>query len=168
VRNWYGREETLRWSDAIIDNRLYDIKNYNDFFIIIKENLLRKKGKYMSFLQINDGVVSIDCKEIQSYWVNPPFIKELKFDIKVIDNKTPLEEFFLKIQSDIKSSFLGNTKINDIVDIYHLYSIYNDGNINEIWSCNQLFVKRHKKYFSSVDEFKHLFDESLVKIKRIK
>ena len=122
----------------------------------------------MSFLQINNEVVSIDCKEIQSYWVNPPFIKELKFDIKVIDNNTPLEEFFLKIQSDIKSSFLGNTKINDIVDIYHLYSIYNDGNINEIWSCNQLFVKRHKKYLSSVDEFKNLFDESLVKIKRIK
>ena len=166
--NWYGREETLRWSDVIIDKRLYDIKNYSDFFIIIKENLLRKKDKYMSSLQINNGVVSINCKEIQSYWVNPPFIKELKFDIKVIDNNTPLEEFFLKIQSDIKSSFLGNTKINDIVDIYHLYSIYNDGNINEIWSCNQLFVKRHKKYLSSVDEFKNLFDESLVKIKRIK
>src|SRR3989344_1070110 len=146
--NWYGREETLRWADVIIDNRFYDIKNYNDFFTIIKENLLRKKDKYTSFLQINDGAISIDCKEIQSYWVNPPFIK--------------------KIQSDINSSFLGNTKINDIVDIYHLYSIYNDGKINEIWSCNQLFVKRHKKYLSSVDEFKNLFDESLVKIKRIK
>jgi len=32
--NWYGREETLRWSDVIIDKRLYDIKNYSDFFII--------------------------------------------------------------------------------------------------------------------------------------
>ncbi len=166
--NWYGREETLRWSDVIIDERLNSIENYNEFFAIIKENLFSKQNKYMSFLQINDGIISIDCKGIQSYRVNPPFIKELKFNIKVINNKTPLEEFFLKIQSDINSSFLGNTKINDVVDIYHLYSIYNDGNINEIWSCNQLFVKRHKKYLSTLKEFKDLFDKNIVKINRIK
>lgn len=166
--NWYGREETLRWSDVIATQKIYGNQNYSNFFPIIKEELQKKKDKYFSLLRINNGVINIDCAGIQSYWATPAYIKELKFDIKVVDNKTSLEEFFLKIQSAINVAYLKETKINDIIDIYHLYSIYKDCGLKEIWSCNQKFVKRHKKYLSLVDEFKDLFDENILKINRIK
>lgn len=166
--NWYGREETLRWSDVLIDKRMFNIKNHKDFFGLIKENLHKKERRYHSSMQVKNGVVSVDCGKIQSYWATPPFLKELNFDIHVIENRTALDDFFLKIQSAVNAAYLQETKINDIVDIYHLYSIYEDGDLNEIWSCNQQFVKRHKKYLSSVDEFKKLFDENIVNIKRIK
>ncbi|MGQ9706378.1 MAG: hypothetical protein ACUVWP_05155 [bacterium] len=62
---------------------------------------------------------------------------------------------------------MGKLKINDVVDIYHLYSLYNDSRIIEVCSCNQEFVKRHEKYLRTMEEFKDLFDDNVVKIKRI-
>lgn len=85
-----------------------------------------------------------------------------------MSNNFSLEDFFKKLQSTINAAYMGTLKINDVVDIYHLYSLYNDGNIKEVWSCNQQFVRRHEKYLKTVEEFKDLFDDNVVMIRRIK
>jgi hypothetical protein len=166
--NWYGREETLRWSDVVINDKLQQIQNYKEFFKTLKREIENKRQKYLSMLNVENKLLNIDCKNIQSYWITPSFIKDLHIKIKVITNKISIENFFQKIQSVMNTTYMGTLKINDVVDIYHLYSLYNDSNIKEVWSCNQQFVKRHKKYLQLVDEFKDLFNSKIVTIKRIK
>jgi hypothetical protein len=138
------------------------------FFEALKLRIENKKQKYLSMLKIENQCLSINCEDIQYYWITPLFIKDLKIEIRVIYNNLSLEDFFKKIQSTVNAAYMGTLKINDVVDIYHLYSLYNDGNIKEVWSCNQQFIKRHEKYLKTVDEFKDLFDDNIVTIKRIR
>ncbi|MFH1476413.1 MAG: hypothetical protein ABIH24_02820 [Verrucomicrobiota bacterium] len=166
--NWYGREETLRWSDVVINEKFKEMQNSEGFFQLLNQQIENKKQNYLAMLQIKNKHLNINCKHIQSYWITPVFIKDLDLKIKVIPNGLSLEDFFGKLQSAINFAHKETFKINDIVDIYHLYSIYNDANVKEIWSCNQLFVKRHEKYLKTVEEFKDLFNDNLVTIKRIK
>lgn len=166
--NWYGREETLRWSDGVINCKIREIQNSEEFFEALNLQIENKKQKYLSMLKIKNQCLDINCEYIQSYWITPSFIKDLNIKIKVIPNNLSLEDFFKKLQSTLNAAYMGTLKINDVVDIYHLYSLYNDGNIREVWSCNQQFVKRHEKYLKAVEEFKDLFDDNVVMIKRIK
>ena len=166
--NWYGREETLRWSDIVTCDKLKHTQTYKDFFETVKKELENKKEKYLSMLVIENQYLDIDCKYIQSYWITPLFVRDTHIKIEVITNNISVENFFQKLQSVMNTAYMGTLKINDVVDIYHLYSLYNDANITEVWSCNQQFVKRHKKYLQSVDEFKDLFNKNIVTIKRIK
>lgn len=166
--NWYGREETLRWSEVASNDKFRQIQNSKEFFEILNQELKNKKEKYLFLLKIKNQYLEINCDLIQSYWITPSFIKDLKLKIKVIPNDISLEDFFKKLQSTINAAYMGTLKINDVVDIYHLYSLYKDGNIKEVWSCNQQFVKRHEKYLKTVEEFKHLFDSNIVMIRRIK
>ncbi len=166
--NWYGREETLRWSDVVINDKVQRTENHEEFVRILRQQLEDKKERYISMLKIENNCLTIDCRDIQSYWITPQFINDLQIKIKVIPNKLSIEDFFQKLQSVINAAYMGTLKINDVVDIYHLYSLYYDGSIRDIWSCNQQFVKRHEKYLKSVDEFKTLFDSNIVTIKRIK
>lgn len=166
--NWYGREETLRWSDVIINEKFQEIRNSEDFFEILNKQIENKKQMYLAMLKIKNQHLDINCEYIQSYWITPSFIKDLKLKIKVIPNNLSLEDFFKQLQSSINAAYMGTLKINDVVDIYHLYPLYNGGNIKEVWSCNQQFVKRHEKYLKTVEEFKDLFDDNIVTIKRIK
>jgi hypothetical protein len=166
--NWYGREETLRWSDAVINDKFQEIQNSEEFFKILNQQIENKKQKYLSMLKIKNQHLDINCEYIQSYWITPLFTKDLSLKIKTIPNNLSLEDFFKKLQSTVNAAYMGTLKINDVVDIYHLYSLYNDGNIKEVWSCNQQFVKRHEKYLKTVEEFKDLFDDNVVTIKRIK
>lgn len=166
--NWYGREETLRWSDVIIDDEVQRVQHREEFFKTLNQRLEGKKEKYSSMLKIENNYLNIDCRDIQSYWITPQFINDLQIKIKVVPNRLSLEDFFQRLQSVINATYMGKLKINDVIDIYHLYSLYYEAEIPEVWSCNQQFVKRHKKYLESVDEFKDLFDSSIVTIKRIK
>jgi hypothetical protein len=166
--NWYGREETLRWSDVVINDKLQQIQNYKEFFETLKQEIENKRQKYLSMLKVENQHLNINCEDIQSYWITPSFVRDLHIKIEVITNNISIENFFQKLQSVMNTAYMGTLKINDAVDIYHLYSLYNDSNIKEVWSCNQQFVKRHKKYLQLVDEFKDLFDSNIVTIKRIK
>jgi len=166
--NWYGREETLRWSDVVINNDIQKSQNYEEFFKILKQLLDNKKEKYASMLKIKKDYLNIDSEGIQSYWITPQFITDLRIKIKVIPNKFSIEYFFQKLQSVINNAYMGKLKVNDVVDIYHIHSLYHDACVPEVWSCNQQFVKRHKKYLKSVDEFKSLFDSKIMTIRRIK
>lgn len=167
AENWYGREETLRWSDIIINDKFQKIQNSKEFFEALNQELENKKEKYLSLLKVENRYMEINCESIQSYWITPLFIKNVNIRIKVIPNKLSLEEFFKKLQSTVNAAYMGTLKVNDVVDIYHLYSLYNNGNIREVWSCNQQFVKRHEKYLKTVEEFKDLFDNRIIMIKRI-
>lgn len=167
AENWYGREETLRWSDVIINDKFQKIQDPKEFFEALNQELENKKKKYLSLLKIKNQYMEINCEFIQSYWITPSFIKDVNIKIKVIPNNLSLEGFFKKLQSTVNAAYMGTLKVNDVVDIYHLYSLYNDGNIREVWSCNQQFVKRHEKYLKTVEEFKDLFDNNIVMIKRI-
>jgi hypothetical protein len=166
--NWYGREETLRWSDAVIGDEFQEIQNSKEFFEVLNHQIENKKQKYLSMLKIKNQHLDISCDYIQSYWITPLFTKNLSITIMVIPNSLSLEDLFKKLQSSVNAAYMGTLKINDVVDIYHLYSLYNDGNIKEVWSCNQQFVKKHEKYLKTVEEFRDLFDKNAVTIKRIK
>jgi len=166
--NWYGREETLRWSDAVIGDEFQEIQNSKEFFEVLNRQIENKKQKYLSMLKIKNQHLDISCDYIQSYWITPLFTKNLRITIMVIPNSLSLEDLFKKLQSSVNAAYMGTLKINDVVDIYHLYSLYNDGNIKEVWSCNQQFVKKHETYLKTVEEFRDLFDKNAVTIKRIK
>lgn len=168
AENWYGREETLRWSDVVINDEFQGIHDSEEFFKTLNQQMENKKQKYLSMLKIKNQCLDINCEYMQSYWITPLFTKDLRLKIKVIPNSLSLEDFFKKLQSTLNATYMRTLKINDVVDIYHLYSLYNDGNIKEVWSCNQQFVKRHEKYLKTVEEFKDLFDDNIVIIKRIK
>ncbi|GEM_PF-2396965 len=165
--NWYGREETLRWSDIVIKEEIQNANSTEDFFDSLNRQLEKKKQVYSSMLKINDGFLNIDCTKIQSYWITPSFSEDLKLQIRVVDNEITLEAFFSILQSAINSAYMGKFKINNVVDVYHLYSLYKDTGVREVWSCNQQFAKVHKEYLKTTDDFKDLFDTSIVKIKRI-
>jgi len=167
AENWYGREETLRWSDVVICADFQKIMSPGDFFDALVRRIESKKQKYLSMLRVSDQCLDIDCKHIQSYWVTPSFTKELHIRIEVIPNKRSLEDFFRKLQSSMNTAYMERLRINDVIDIYHLYSLYYDGHITEVLSCNQQFVKRHEKYLKVVEEFKDLFDKKVVAITRI-
>jgi len=163
AENWYGREETLRWSDVICD-----IERDDNFFDEISEALNKKKDYYLNLLKEDNQKIFIRSSDIKSYWVSPSHIKELAFEIIIIKNRISVQEFFEKLQPIINSVYKEKISLNDMIDFYHLYSLYYDGNINEIWSCNQNFVKRHERYLNNLDsnEFSEVF--RLAKIRRIK
>jgi len=166
--NWYGREETLRWADIFVNDKFEEIQNFQKFYEILNQQMKNKREKYHSMLNIENEYLVIDCKNIQSYWITPSFIKDLKIKIKVIPNTLSPEDFFKKLQSTINTAYMKKLRINDVMDIYHLYSLYNDGDIREVWSCNQRFVKEHEKYLKTVKEFRDLFNKNVVTIRRIK
>lgn len=50
--NWYGREETLRWSDVVINNKFQKIQNSKEFFETLNQRIENKKQKYLAMLKI--------------------------------------------------------------------------------------------------------------------
>lgn len=162
-----GRMETLRWSDVLYSEEFNKVNDRDEFFKNLDESIEMKKNKYVSLLN-GDKEININCKNIQPYWETPEYEDDFNIQIKIIQNKKKFENFFSLITQYLNEDLIRKIKINDTIDIYHLYSLYYDGNISEIWTCNQNFVKKHKKYLKNINEFERLFSEDEVKINYIK
>jgi len=67
AENWYGREETLRWSDVVINDKFQGIHNSEEFFKALNQQMENKKQKYLSMLKIKNQCLDINCEYIQSY-----------------------------------------------------------------------------------------------------
>ncbi len=64
AENWYGREETLRWSDC-----LWDInENTDDFWGSLENSLNEKRGVYFQTLKDDADEILIESSRIMSYW----------------------------------------------------------------------------------------------------
>jgi hypothetical protein len=163
AENWYGREETLRWCDA-----LSAANDSADFFERVRDYLLRKKERYLSKLSLDADIIRVDSGEIESYWITPGHQKNFSIEVTVIKNNLSLEEFFSQIQPIVAEVYKEKVTINDVMDFYHLFSLCYDAAVNEIWSCNQKFVRRHERYLRTLhnDKFADVF--RAVKIRRIK
>ena len=163
AENWYGREETLRWSDITLGVSA----NGDEFFVELRDKIDKRKEDYLRILREDSDTLSINASQMKSYWVSPEFEENLRVEVRIIENKMSLKEFFDMLQPTINKLYREKITINDIVDLYHLFSLHYDGGIREIWSCNQQFVKKHEKYLKNLDNelgvlFKH------TRIKRIK
>jgi hypothetical protein len=130
--------------------------------------LKRKRDAYISALKVKEGTLEINCEHIKSYWATPGFRKDLTIRVRVVPNGLRLEDFFTKLESSLNEAYRGKTRINDIVDLYHLHSLYHDASLHEVWSCNQQFVRRHERHLRMTPGFAELFDKSQVKVMRIK
>ncbi len=88
--------------------------------------------------------------------------------IKIVNNKYSLQDFFSELQPIINTVYREKVTINDVIDFYHLFSLYYAAGVAEVWSCNQNFVKRHEKYLENLNsnKFSEVFKN--VRIKRIK
>lgn len=164
AENWYGREETLRWSDT-------SLKICSDgatFFSELESNLNKKKESYLQILIEDVSTLVIKASEIKSYWVSPEFETDLVVEVEVVENEKSLHNFFEMFQPIANSLYREKVTINDGIDLYHLFSLYHDAKVREIWSCNQNFVKRHERYLKALDDeaFSILFKDT--KIRRIK
>ncbi len=163
AEKWYGREETLRWGDAILS-----VGDKRDFYEAICEYLDKKRDAYFKIINKDAQKITLTSSQINSYWVRPDYKKDLTVEVRVIDNRMTLQEFFNGLQSIVNTFYKEKITMNDVIDFYHLFSLYYDSKIEEVWSCNQQFVKRHEKYLKGLesDRFAEVFKR--VKIKRIK
>lgn len=162
-----GRHEILRWADVISDS-LDQYKPKEDFFTIVGIELHRKKNNYLRKLTVRNGILEIDCNNILPYWVTPQFVRDLKFSAQVSPNELDLLNFYKLLIAECPKLSEINVGVNDMNDIYHLYSLNKDSGISEIWTCNQKFVKRHEEYLAGVKAFAYLFNPAQTKIVRIK
>jgi hypothetical protein len=164
AENWYGREETLRWSDTSLEICL----DGATFFSELESNLNKKKGGYLQILSEDVSTLVIKASEIKSYWVSPEFESGLVVEVEVVENGKSLHDFFGMFQPIANSLYREKVTINDVIDLYHLFSLYHDGKIRETWSCNQNFVKRHEKYLKGLNDeiFSILFKDA--RVRRIK
>jgi len=164
AENWYGREETLRWSDVSLGIS----SGGATFFSELERNLNKKKEGYLQVLQENNSTLAIRESEIKSYWVSPEFEAKLTVEVEVVENRKELYSFFELFQQIANSLYREKVTINDVIDLYHLFSLYHDGKVREIWSCNQNFVRRHEGYLKDLDDqlFSILFRDT--NIRRIK
>ena len=166
AENWYGREETLRWSDCLLPV-LTSSLTYDTFFDQVKDALASKRDAYLSVLRLDAEWLEIDCKHILPYWVTPTFLTDLRIRVRVIPNSLSLSEFFNTLQNLLGEPMWKKLRVNDVTDLFHLYSLYHDAKAREIWSCNQEFVRRHKRYIANLSGFSELFDPNYVRIVRI-
>ena len=164
AENWYGREETLRWSDASLEI----CSDGATFFSELESNLNKKRECYLQILREDVSTLVIKASEIKSYWVSPEFETDLVVEVEVMENEKSLHSFFEMFQPIANSLYREKVTINDAIDLFHLFSLYHTGKIREIWSCNQNFVKRHDNYLRSLNDehFSVLFKNT--KIRRIK
>ena len=81
AENWYGREETLRWSDVIINDKVHQTENSEEFFKSLTQELNNKKEKpqAMQFHYLQSEVsLSLFCfclsciRGMQISVLNPP------------------------------------------------------------------------------------------------
>lgn len=167
----YGRHETLRWSDVLYSGKISKYYNRNEFYETLNCEINKKKQKYLSLLPESQKTIYIDCKNIQPYWETPEYERDIKIKINIVNNEKSLEKFLEKFSKimlkELNDAYMKKFKMNDVIDIYHLYSLFYDGGIKEIWSCNQKFVKEHEKYLKDINDFKSLFDKKVVTILRI-
>lgn len=166
AENWYGREETLRWCDALL--KIKESNEQKTFLNALKDAITKKKEAYYEILRDNVSEITINADNMMSYWISPKCQKNFSISINIINNKELLQNFFAELQPILISVYKEKVTMNDVIDFYHLYSLYFDGNIKEVWSCNQNFVKKHEKYLKALnsDKFSRIFSE--VKIRRIK
>lgn len=164
AENWYGREETLRWSDCLLNVD----ENTVNFWVSLENSLYKKREFYSQSLRDDVNELLIDSSTIMSYWVSPIHKKGPSIKIKVINNRISLQDFFNQLQPIVNTVYKEKITINDIIDFYHLFSSHYDRGVKEVWSCNQKFVKRHEKYLKNLssNKFSEVFRN--VKIKRIK
>jgi len=164
AENWYGRAETLRWSDCLLNIG----ENIDDFWSSLENSLNKKRDIYFQTLKNDVNEILIESSRIMSYWVRPTHRKDLSLKITVLDNRYSLENFFNELQPIVNTVYREKITINDVIDFYHLFSLYYDGGVKEVWSCNQNFVKRHEKYLKNLNSNKFSDVFRRVKIKRIK
>src|SRR3989304_5828519 len=150
AENWYGREETLRWSDCLLNIN----ENTDDFWGSLENSLDEKRGVYFQTLKDDADEILIESSRIMSYWVRPAHGRELSIKIKIVNNKYSLQDFFSELQPIINTVYREKVTINDVIDFYHLFSLYHDAGVAEVWSCNQNFVKRHEKYLENLNSNK--------------
>lgn len=164
AENWYGRAETLRWSDCLLSIR----EDIEDFWSSLENSINKKREIYFQTLKNDVSEILIESSRIMSYWVSPSHSKDLSVKIKIIGNNSSLQDFFNELQPIVNNVYKEKITINDVIDFYHLFSLYYDGGVKEIWSCNQNFVKKHEKYLKNLNsnKFSEVFRN--VKIKRIK
>lgn len=166
AENWFGREETLRW----VDCEIYPLKAQlvgQLFFNALRQRLLEKRSAYLEQLTMKEGTLIIDCHQILSYWASPPFTRELQICIRVTPNRLTLPDFFNQLQSQLYEAYRTKLRVSDVTDLFHLYSLYHDAKVTEVWSCNQAFAKRHERHLKFVPTFADLFDPRKVRIVRI-
>jgi len=164
AENWYGREETLRWSDV----NLGISSDGATFFSELERNLNKKKEDYLQVLREDISTLVIRASEIKSYWVSPGSETQLTVEVEIVENGKELHDFFELFQPIANSLYREKVTINDVIDLYHLFSLYHDGKLKQIWSCNQNFVRRHERYLRDLDDqlFSVLFRDT--NIRRIK
>jgi hypothetical protein len=79
AENWYGREETLRWSDCLLPV-LTPSLTYETFFDQVREALAFKRDAYLSVLKPDAEWLEIDCRHILPYWATPTFLTDLRIE----------------------------------------------------------------------------------------
>jgi hypothetical protein len=163
---WGGREETLRWADAVLIRE--KVRGATEFIKILKTNLDAKFASYLNVFHAGPDKVWFRSSEIKAYWATPELRSDLDVQVRVIPNSKKHGELYELLQPLINSYYEENITMNDIKDLYHLYSLYYGADVREVWSCNQRFVKIHAKYLSGIPnkEFSDMFKNT--KIARIK
>jgi hypothetical protein len=163
---WGGREETLRWADVVLGPEKG--RGVGDLTNNLKKNLDEKYEAYLRVLNPESDTVEIRASEIKPYWATPESRSGLDVAVRVEPNSKKQGELYELLQPLINSYYEENIKMNDIEDLYHLYSLYYDAGVTEVWSCNQNFVRIHAKYLQDVPhkEFSDVFKK--VKIVRVK
>jgi len=74
AENWYGREETLRWSDTTLGVSA----NGDEFFVELRDKIDKRKEDYLRILREDSDTLSIDASQMKSYWVSPEFEENLR------------------------------------------------------------------------------------------
>ncbi len=162
-----GRHETLRWADTLADAD-GSWRQGLDFLEQLERALAAKREDYAQKLCVQRGFLRINCRDIRSYWITPDFSRDLEISIEVVANSmnpTAFMDFLVSKSPKLREINIG---INDMNDLYHLYSLIRGNGITEIWTCNQKFVKRHEEYLADIQAFAYLFDPKQTKIVRIK
>jgi hypothetical protein len=161
AENWWGREEALRWSDCVIG-----VENKN-FWLTLTNKLRKKFAIYKEILNPEARELSIDFSQILSYWATPERLeKKFVVKLKIVKNTLPLEKFEKRFKQLLGES-ARKIRHNDVMDFYHAYSLYKDGEISEIWTCDQNYLRGFRKLFKNrTNEFSEVFEN--VRIIRIK
>ncbi len=166
AENWYGREETLRWSDCLL-SVFANTPLPNEFFDRVRDALTLKRDTYLSILRTDAEYLEIDCSRILPYWVSPSHLTNVQVKVRVVHNSMSLSDFFNLLQNLLSEPLKKKLRVNEVSDLFHLYSLYHDAGVREVWSCNQNFVRRHERRLVGLSGFAELFDSHHVRIIRI-
>ena len=159
-------DDIPRWSDTLTP--YMGRSTPNEFFEGVKTSLEAKKEAYLSLLTAKNEKLKLASDKIQPYTVIEFGPLEFNLEVKVEPNNMAWPDFLNFFEDLQKKSkrWPARKSISKIMDIYHLYSLYEAG-INELWVCDSSFAARYLRNLNYIPPFTEILKKfNLVRIRK--